>query len=388
MIFVIADDLTGAAQVAGIGYNYGMTTTLLTEVPDVLPSSQLIVLATDTRTMNEEQAVAETIRICSRMERSLVTAHERVVCFKKVDAAVRGHVVGEIQAILDHTVYQHALYLPVNPSMGGIIRGGCCYLDNVPLDQTRYACDPDFPIHTASICLQLNISTGSHIRVPDALSVADLRHEVCVAMESSNLTLLAGSFDLFEALLQYRGYEEKNPKPVFRGLDCNGPTLIVCGSPESTDISNSPFVRRRTLPLDSMPREVFDGRQGASFWLNKIQIRHFARCAIQPARYGLILNIPYERSCTPIDALRLRTEMAEVVRALLDKMHPTELIIEGGATAYAIIQCLGWHRLDITHCIAPECVRMLCPTTSSMHVTFKPGSASWGDELFDWNLDF
>ena len=47
MIIVIADDLTGAAEIAGIGHSYGLSTALLIDVADNLPVSDLIVVATD-----------------------------------------------------------------------------------------------------------------------------------------------------------------------------------------------------------------------------------------------------------------------------------------------------------------------------------------------------
>ena len=71
MIIVIADDLTGAAEIAGIGHSYGLATSLLIDVADNLPVSDLIVVATDTRSMTEQDAVNETHRICQAIKQSL-----------------------------------------------------------------------------------------------------------------------------------------------------------------------------------------------------------------------------------------------------------------------------------------------------------------------------
>lgn len=384
MIIVIADDITGAAEIAGLGHDYGLSTVLLTQIPNSLPSCQLLVLATDTRSLPEEKALAETQSLCQQLRPILHTANERIILFKKVDAWVRGHVVGELQAVLDNTAYQQAFYMPANPSHGQIIRGGCYYVDGEPLDQTQYALISDFPAVTASICLRLQITPQSRIRVPDAVTPEDVRQIVMQAMQGPNLTLLAGAADLFSALLEYQGYAPL-PEHVFGGLSREGSTLIVCGSKQSTDLSSRPFVRRRELPLHSMPLDVYEGTQGAAYWLANIQVRHFSRAAIQPARNGLILNIPYASGDSVEAALRRRTEMADVVFALVERMCPTELIVEGGATAFAIMQRFGWTQFEITERVSPGVVRMRSEAMGNMHFTFKPGSYPWGDALFDWD---
>lgn len=383
MIFVIADDITGAAEIAGLGYANGLTTTLLTRVPDSLPKSQLVVLATDTRSMSEVQAIAETQNICRKLQTAFATASERLILFKKVDSALRGYVVGELQTLLENTAYQQVLYLPANPSKGRTIRGGCYYIDNEPIDQTKFALDPEFPAHTASICLRLQITPMSRIRVCDAICQEDIRQAVRQAMQGPDLTLLAGAADLFAGLLEYLGYADES-RTEFPGLDHQAKALIVCGSTQSTDLSSRPYIRKREIPINSMPRDVFDGNQGGAYWLATIQVRHFSRAAIQPARNGLILNIPYESSCSPAAALRLRTEMSTVVQTLVEKMLPTELIIEGGATAFAVMQRLCWTDFEITDQIAPGVVRMRSVQSPSIHVIFKPGSYPWGDRLFEW----
>ena len=383
MIIVIADDLTGAAEIAGLGCHYGIDTALLMQVPEVLPQRSLVVMVADTRSAQPEQAVTEVEKLCAQLQTLCRTMDPKPILYKKVDSFVRGHVVEELQAVLRSTDYQQAIYMPANPSLGQIIRGGCYYCNDVPLDQTPYVLTDCLPIRSASVCLHLGITPQSRIRVPDAVTYDDVAQVVNQAMQSETPTLLAGSLDLFTGLLEYLGHQPNNEER-FTGLSRDGSALIVCGSPHSTDIQSRPFVRRRDLPLDSMPRDVYDGSQGASYWLANIQVRHFSRAAIQPARYGLVLNIPYERSCSSDQALRLRTEMAEVVGRLVEQMQPAELIIEGGATAYAAFLRLGWKHFSIRQLISPGVVRMQCDEQPSVAITFKPGSYPWGEVLFDW----
>ena len=121
-MIVIADDITGAAEIAGIAHAAGQQARLLCAAGPLYCDSVAVttVIATDTRSMSETEAVAETRRIASALTSHLspLTSH----LFKKTDSALRGHVVAELTALMDVTGYQRAVYLPANPSKGRIIR--------------------------------------------------------------------------------------------------------------------------------------------------------------------------------------------------------------------------------------------------------------------------
>ena len=91
--FVIADDITGAAEIAGLGRSYGLSTSLVTRVPESLADVQLTVLATDTRSMSVADAVAQTRAICAQLRELVSLADVPIRLFKKVDSFMRGHVV-------------------------------------------------------------------------------------------------------------------------------------------------------------------------------------------------------------------------------------------------------------------------------------------------------
>ena len=59
MTIVIADDITGAAEMAGIACCHGQSTSLLTERAGGAPSCEVLVIATDTRSMTEAEAVVD-----------------------------------------------------------------------------------------------------------------------------------------------------------------------------------------------------------------------------------------------------------------------------------------------------------------------------------------
>ncbi|MDE6556622.1 MAG: hypothetical protein K2K55_06620, partial [Duncaniella sp.] len=69
--------------------------------------------------------------------------------------------------------------------------------------------------------------------------------------------------------------------------------------------------------------------------------------------------------------------MADVVARLIAIHTPRHLVIEGGATAFAILSRLGCTSFTITAEIAPGVISM--QSADGMTVTMKPGSYPWGD---------
>lgn len=391
MIIAIADDITGAAEIAGLGFAHGMTTTLFTEVPDTLPDADLMVLATDTRSLSEDEAVAATadmlqqlknVNLSKKMLTEMNVSGIRPtppVFFKKTDPLLRGHVVPELRAIMRGSRYTKVLYIPANTSMGHVIRGGRFFINGTPIDQTALEHDAEFPIQTSSICLLLGISASLGIRISDVENDEDMRNAVQVALNANEPEMLAGGSDLFTALIRHMGFKEKTHKP-FDGLEEKGAAIMVCGSVLTPDLTSRPFIRRHHMPIASMPREVFDGSQTADQWINIINARHLIKTSMQPAYDGIILNIPFESSGSRIKAARLRMTMAVVTKSLIERLQPSELVLEGGATAFAVIKELGLKHLNITDQVEPGVVRMVSKDTK-FHITFKPGGYPWGKLL-------
>ena len=80
-IVVIADDITGAAEIAGVAWRMGCRVGFTTS-PGRLAAddAEVAVLATDTRSMSRGEAVAMTERIVGSLRRDPAT-----LIFKKTD---------------------------------------------------------------------------------------------------------------------------------------------------------------------------------------------------------------------------------------------------------------------------------------------------------------
>lgn len=357
MIAVIADDITGAAEMAGIAHRLGLRVKL-TMQPESAPDCDVLVIATDTRSMSEEDAAAESARVA----KALGTIPGVEAIFKKTDSALRGHVVSELEALLANTRYCKALYLPANPSKGRVIRDGVYYIGQKPLHETDFSFDPEFPAFSSKLSERLPECETKGISYTDAENESDVAEAVSTAADN---TLLAGAADLFTAFLRLKFpdcKETSDKKCAFNLSDC----LIICGSTQSKPIDCG-------IATAYMPTEVYDEEKDADDWTAELT-------DVYNSSHALILAVRDRHRTGKHIAVYLRETMARISDALVSCHRPAELVIEGGATAFAILSGLDWNSFTITEEIAPGVIRMRAD--NGTHVTMKPGSYPWGS-LFE-----
>ncbi len=351
-MIVIADDITGAAEMAGIAHGHGCPVSLLCGSVgcDSVAAKGTTVIATDTRSMSETEAVAETRRIASHL--SPLSS----LLFKKTDSALRGHVVAELKTLMEITGYQRAVYLPANPSKNRIIRNGVYYINGTPIDQTDFSFDPEFPAKTAVLRERFPDAEANGIIMPDAESKEDIQ-KVIAAYDDGH-TLFAGAADLFEATIGTIG-----TIGTIETIGTIDSTLFLCGSTQSKPLDLG-------MPVTTMPRDIYDGCKDITSWLEEA-------CAIYQREGSLMITIPHRHRTGKEVAVHLRETTARLIQHLVERQQPRQLIIEGGASAFATLQHLGWNELEVVSQIAPGVIKTKAP--NGTFVIMKPGSYPWGN---------
>ncbi|MCM1356010.1 MAG: four-carbon acid sugar kinase family protein [Staphylococcus sp.] len=355
MIAVIADDITGAAEMAGIAHRLGLRVSL-TMHPDAPGGDcDVLVVATDTRSMSEEVARGESAAVARALDANPAVSH----IFKKTDSALRGHVVAELEAILAETTYSRVLYLPANPSKGRTISGGVYYISGTPLSETDFSFDPEFPALTSALGERFAGCRDKGIDYADAETAGDISRLVEATPAD---TLLAGAADLFTAFLGKYAPATTSTTPSGFSLSTDD-SIVVCGSTQSKAIDCG-------ITAYPMPTTLYDGLTTPDGWIAELSDAYRREGA-------LIIGMSDRHRTGKESAVYLRETMATVVAALCGGVRPPrELVIEGGATAFAILRRLGWDTFVITDEIAPGVIRMR--SSSGTGVTMKPGSYPWG----------
>src|SRR6478672_4682359 len=110
MIVVAADDLTGAAELAGIGLRYNLKGELfMSSLETGDNSASFFIVCTDTRSMNNENAKAATASIATQ-----IASIGPDFFYKKIDSVFRGHVLDELQVEMKLLNLKKALILGAN----------------------------------------------------------------------------------------------------------------------------------------------------------------------------------------------------------------------------------------------------------------------------------
>lgn len=158
MILVVADDLSGAAEIASLAVAAQLTAEVRTDLADWdfnaprrdssdARGADVIVFDSATRSSNPTAAYEKLREFAKRFGEQQASGAAATPLFKKVDSVLRGPILAELSALSTGL----ALLLPANPSRGRVIRGGRYFVNDVPLDASLFAADPEYPATTADV---------------------------------------------------------------------------------------------------------------------------------------------------------------------------------------------------------------------------------------------
>jgi len=354
-LIVLADDLTGAAEVAALAHEAGLLAVVLTQLPRNPVPADVLVLDTGTRLATPARAIRR-VRACTEWMRNQSPA----AVFKKTDSVLRGPVLAELLACAAALKLQRSLLVAGNPSLGRIIRGGQLTLEGIPINQTAFAQDPHHPALSAAVLDLLHardqpsvVSLAPSDPLPargvvvgDHTSATDT---AAWAARVDTQTLAAGGADFFRAWLPGRCQPGAAPARDFMP-SC--PALMLHGTTAST-------AGARTL--------MFNGLRAPPPVRVAAALRQ--RQAVAVAATPLTL-------ADPLAPTHIAQGFAGMTRSLRDAGAFRHLLVAGGATAASVLRALGWQRLTVTHVWGPGVVS-LQPASLDFIVTLKPGSYPW-----------
>lgn len=386
MIAVIADDFTGAAELAGIGLRYHLSVELATEVNDAT-RADLLVIATDTRSMPEKEALQE-----MKKHTEALLALKPHTFFKKTDSVLRGHILPELLVQLPLTGCQKAVLVAANPALGRTITEGRYYIHGQPVHETSFSHDPEFPVTSSAIEQMLRCQGNPvHIKktgdflpdtgivVGEATEVDDLQKwAACI----DNKTLAAGASGFFNAILQKCATLSKGGTPDhFQKSEGFNPTLYVCGTTFANSRHAIQKIHKEGGPVVYMPEEMikleYSGVYSYVKWANEV-VAHVKK-------YGraIVAIHPETGKGMKVNPQLITQKITGLVNEVLQRSMVKELVIEGGATAWAVLKRSGLTRFFPVQELAPGVVRMQAGS-EDLQVTVKPGSYQWPPAIWDF----
>lgn len=353
MIAVIADDLSGAAELAGAALLHGLRAEVQTQFT-APTEADVICLDTDTRLRTAAEAAA----VVARIGREVAAARPAWV-FKKCDSVLRGSVLGESRALAAALGASRLTVLPANPSRGRTIQGGRYRVEGQPLHHTVFRDDPVHPRQTDLVTELLGHDLEAVI-TPDATSGEDIVREANALAADA---LPVGGVDFFSAILAARVPRRLPVVPPVAPTTVDSITLAVCGSMVSWPL-RSATARTWANAVHTLPYRI-DATVAA--------LRNQRRALIG------IGDGPATQGHTPE---QLAAKLGAAVAAILADVPVDRLLLEGGATAMAVIRALGWSRFRASALAAPG-VGVLRPAdTTGPELLVKPGSYPWPPGLW------
>jgi uncharacterized protein YgbK (DUF1537 family) len=353
MISVIADDFTGAAELAGISLRYGLKVELCVDKVEY-KNADVLIVSTDSRSLNKDEAVTVTGRM---LEQIIQLKPEWI--YKKIDSVLRGYVLDELKdqmRLMDKT---RAFIMPANPLLVRTIENGEYFINGIKINETDFVDDPEFPIKTASVRELLNNEVevirwknklpATGLLVGEVSKFEDYSYWIDKINEE---TVLAGAGDFYNALLSK--YYQPKPQEQF---EMQTPHLYVCGTA---------FKERKELikKLDCV-----------SYLPDVISTEWFKKA-------GDIIR-KQQKAVIAIDesteqASVLRNKMANAIKQIIERESVNEIFIEGGSTAAAVLTELNITFLEPVNELERGVVRM---KAGDLFITVKPGSYALPKEI-------
>jgi uncharacterized protein YgbK (DUF1537 family) len=402
MIAVIADDFSGAAELGGIGIRYHLSVEVNTMV-NTNTTADVLIIATDARSLPKQEAV----QVMQQHMQQLMALHPELI-FKKTDSVLRGHIVAELMAQLPIANCDKAVLVPANPVLGRTIEDGRYYLHGQPVHLTSFSQDPDFAI-TSCVVEDMLRSNGHaiHIKkvneslpatgiiVGEATATNDLE---AWAARIDQQTLAAGAAGFFEAIIRNRfrtdvlsevegsGVEGSDEGPersrrAVAHLDSAALRLFVCGSTFANSREAIQKIKAAGGPVCYMPGDMIKsditGKYTYVKWANETV------ALIKKHGKAIVAIHPDSTKGIMIRAGQLREKMAGLVNEVLQRSIVQELFIEGGATAWSVVQASGITQFIPVQEMAPGVVRMHT-RHDNLYITVKPGSYAWPEGVWDF----
>ncbi len=383
MIGIIADDLSGAAEMAGVTFRYGLEAVVCLQPDSGNLICDALILDTDSRSLSEMEAAARLRKAGSELQKK-----NPDWIYKKVDSVFRGNIAIELETLSSIWKFKRTLLIPANPSLGRTIRHGHYYIHDQLLENTDFAADPELASKTSSVVKLLNsirarasvsakpgypLAEGK-IVIGDAHSIDEL---IEWAEELQDDILAAGGSDFLAAILENRDFQPTTGS-LSKKYKWPRQTLLISGTASQTGRERIDQAEREGIPICRMPEELLEQKSNSDKFLEKWQ-KQISTCLRK--RKLVIAAIGLPRSNDPRAPLRIIDHLLELTKRLLHEQKLEHLLIEGGATASSIIRGHNWNFLKTLQEWDRGVVSLTTGKKDEPILTIKPGSYPWPKEV-------
>lgn len=372
MIGVIADDLTGAAEIGAVGLRHGLRAEVIV-AGEPSGDADLICVDTDSRSCDPTEAAQRASNAALLLQNC---GAEWI--YKKTDSLLRGNVTREIEAIVKQLSLSGALLISANPSLGRTVVNGQYLVRGQLIHQTEFARDPKHPRSSPNVLELLDKPLAFPIYVRKSFEPLPVYGIVIGEVAGSDdlrkwarlrdkTWLMAGGAEFFGALF-------KPGTSIPQNSLAPGKELFVCGSASDATQKFVAAQAQRGVPVCSLSDKLTMVGAFDSTEVDALAARVVSALQAKP-RVILHVGLPQVRDVSLAE--RLATHLVRVAEAVLRLVSVGHVFAEGGATAVGLARGMGWHRLPVKSELAPGVVTLSVIGGGSPLLTIKPGSYAW-----------
>lgn len=370
----IADDFTGATDLAALLARSGVPVSLRLGVPEGPPkdTAQIEIIALKCRTAPVAQAVAETRAALAWLRAAGAQRFFWKYC-STFDSTPQGNIGPVAEALMADLGTDQTIYCPAFPENGRSIFMGNLFVGEQPLAESPMKDHPLTPMRDSNLMRllapqvtrpvglanRLTVAKGGLRARLDDLAAQGVAHVVVDAVSNDDLTLIAEACQAMP--LVTGGSAVAAPLPVLwqaqglmpKGLGGGfaapeGPAIVLSGS--CSAMTNRQVAAWLAAGRPGFRLDPLDGAGAALDWL-----------AAQPVAASPLIYATAAPEAVKAAQARLGAERAgQVVEAALAACAVAardrgvlRFVVAGGETAGAVAKALGITRLDIGPEIAP-----------------------------------
>ncbi len=404
----IADDFTGATDLAGLLARSGVPVSLRIGVPEDAPqnTSAFEVIALKCRTAPVEAAVAECRAAQAWLQQAGASRFFWKYC-STFDSTAQGNIGPVAEALMADLGTAQTIYCPAFPENGRSIFMGNLFVGQQPLSESPMKDHPLTPMRDSNLMRLLAPQVRGHVGLIDRLTVAQgadavrqrraaleeegVAHVVIDAVANEDLRVIADAChdlplmtggsavamplpDLYQrnGTLDRKATATDRPHTAAFGVVLSGSCSAMTRTQVARYLESAPGYRLDPQQLAA------EGVDAALAWLgdqplDKMPIFYAtaeptevaqAQSALGVARAGAVVE----------DAL------AQLAVAARD-MGAARIIVAGGETSGAVTKALGVTHLEVGKEIAPGVPWTFCES-AGRHLALTLKSGNFGDEQF------
>ena len=383
LLGAIADDFTGATDLANTLVRQGMRTVQLIDVPDAaspLPDADAIVIALKSRTIPAVDAVRQSLAALDWLRR----AGARQILFKycsTFDSTDAGNIGPVADALLDALGSEFTVFCPAFPENGRTIYKGYLFVGDVLLSESGMRDHPLTPMRDPSLVRVLQRQTKRKVGLVPYATVAQgaaaigaafaalrrdgFQHAVVDAVGDGDLLALGTAIADLALITGGSGIALGLPEKLRRaGLlapsdtaatlpEVRGAEAVIAGSCSTATLAQVAAMRAERPVFDIDPLALAAGADAVGAALD------FAAKAMASGPILISASAPPDDVRRVQDRLGreragtlVETALAEIARRLVER-GVRRLVVAGGETSGAVVKALGITGLRIGPQIDP-----------------------------------